>query len=84
MGVSVLRGTASRERDEAQGHGIRACSQGVSEQWFDDLIGDESGLATSGVARRINPIATPPSDEYAMPSEPVSSWQASRWQRALW
>ena len=24
-----------------RGHGIRAVSQGVSDQWFDDLIGDQ-------------------------------------------
>ncbi len=48
MGVSVLRGTALGDRDEAQGHGIRACAQGVRDQWFDDLIGDQGASAICG------------------------------------
>ncbi len=48
MGVSVLRGMGSGRGDEAQGHGIWACSQGVSDQWCDDLIGDESASAICG------------------------------------
>ena len=31
VGVSAIRGTALGERDEAQGHGIRACFQGVRD-----------------------------------------------------
>ena len=31
----------------AQGHGIRTCSQGVNDQYFDDV----AGLATSGDPR---------------------------------
>ena len=48
VGVSALRGTASGDRNEAQGHGIRACSEGVRDQWFDDLIGDEGASAICG------------------------------------
>ncbi len=51
VGVSVLRGTALGNRDEAQGRGIRARSQGVRDQWLDDLIGDESASAICGDAR---------------------------------
>ena len=61
VGVSVLRGTASGNRDEAQGHGIRACSQGVRDQGCDDLIEDQGASAIGGDARR--QLLGPPLDD---------------------